>query len=326
MEPITQEQLESLLLELPRITPGGALDAKFYAAHYPETARAPRLGIFSWPRLAASFIAAIIFLFTGLTALAYRDSVTPESALYGIKRAAEKIELALAFGDQNEIDAHLKFSDRRLNEAENAVKRETKMRVLSEMRKAVEESARLTEERIENSEAAEIALAKIESRTEAHVERLNLLMEKFSNDSRDAFERFAGEEDDALARAVEARERATAARENKIEKFRVRFMEREDAFLATEAAPTEKKRGEKAGEEFNKALSMFNALPEEEQEKFEEKIQMAADALKDEKFGRAKGLSWALQNRMENLPHRTNEADNEEPRDTDDIEIERDLY
>ena len=55
--------------------------------------------------------------------LTEKPGILPDSPLYGLKRAAERIRLALTFNDDSKIKLELKYAERRLAEAKEMVKK-----------------------------------------------------------------------------------------------------------------------------------------------------------------------------------------------------------
>lgn len=79
-------------------------------------------GRWSWRRRFASAAAAVTAFTTagGGTAVAFAQDAAPGDTLYGVKRAAEQVQFALELDPQGDAELHVRFAERRLEEAQQA--------------------------------------------------------------------------------------------------------------------------------------------------------------------------------------------------------------
>lgn len=343
MQYLDEKQFEEILSSLPRPERSQKADAAFYeklealAAHKStqETDRVaekttvfekPRLHFWSFPRFAfAGSFAALLIVFAG-TLLAYQASTVRGDILYGWKRAGEKIEIAFAFSADKEIDAHLRFADRRMEEAESLVSLHPSLAwifdtafadesavdlnleearnlefTFADMHGHIKDASRIIEEKISAPEKVEKILEKIEAHTDKHIEKLAALEKRGKRFAKEIIQKAAATEDEYIAAVVEARETAKAAiaLKQKIIKIKLALPEETDGIAAKSektAAAADRKKA--ASAEVMEITKLYGKLLPEERKIFEEKIETAREAMQNEKFGKAKGLSRALKQNL----------------------------
>lgn len=118
--------IEKLLHDLPRFNRSQRADAMFYEKlNNFENDSEESVGFFGlFVRsfaIGAGMAAFVAFIAT--VSVSYRSDVVHGNFLYPVKEFGEKIELAFAFSDEAKIDSHIKFSDRRLEEADSILSR-----------------------------------------------------------------------------------------------------------------------------------------------------------------------------------------------------------
>lgn len=330
MNPLDDKQVEKILGNLPVFERDKKAERIFFEKlHRMAVETKPAAAWFFWPRLrlAGSFVA--LFILAVGTVWAYQPSTTRGHFLYPWKQAAEKVELAFAFTSLQKVDAHLQFSDRRLKEAEYIVGNSTGNPALTswllplalaheedihldspqavnlaltlgDMRSEISQASAIVEKSLTKTADASRALEKIELTADRHLEALVKIEKKAAPEVKKIVKKVADEVDEEVARVVEAREVVSEALVRKEENVKVQFARREEK-------KTEKKveREENAQQEIQETIKLFQALPAKDKEVFAEKIEMALEALEAGKFGRAEGLSRALQNRIEQFPEKS---------------------
>lgn len=324
MQKINDHDVEKLLSSLPRVERDPQHEALFFEKlnrlaqkkELPEKNRHTWRHTFRFPQFVAVITAALLIIFTGSFAWAYQSSVTRGTFLYPLKQMGERVELAFARSPFQKVETHLKFGDRRFEEAGHIVERhptllagalpvakahedeihldtEEKLALaetLRDMRGEVTAASVIIEQSMTKPVEVEKALGRIELATDRHVEGLKKLEKKTKKEVKQIIRLVADEEDAHLATVVEAQEEVKEAMAAKREAITVRFQKREEK---------ETDRKKEAEQEVKATLELFAKLSKSEKKKFELKIEMVQEALKQEKFGRALGLSRALQNRME---------------------------
>lgn len=326
MNPLTEEQIEQLLKQLPHYERNSKAEAVFYRklqASSEGLGEGKKMRFFAWPRFAfATGLVAVLLLTVG-TVFAYQPSVTRDNFLYPLKQTAEKIELASAFSEMDKIDAHLRFSDRRLEEAQNIILENPSLSffvpaalahegevhlssesainfadTLADMHMEVSLASEIVETQIVEPYEADQALTRIENATDRHI----IVLKKFSDhpavEVRTIVEDVSGDEDASLAAMVEAHETVKHALAKKDTSVKVQLKMKL-------RAERKAKREDQATEELNQTQKAFDQLTDDQKKEFSKKIDMAKEALANGKFGRTEGLSRALLRQMKKELHGT---------------------
>ncbi|MBI4994103.1 hypothetical protein HZC21_00455 [Candidatus Peregrinibacteria bacterium] len=348
---LDDKQLEKLLASLPRFEISKQADKKFYAKlnalaeeKFEEQREAlTRPSFFSFPRLAkgaalwrgvnslaslrlglAGAFAALL-LVVGGTVWAYQPSTTRGKLMYPWKQTVEKVELAFAFSDMQKVDAHLKFSDRRLEEAQNIVGKSSSLAFLLKTAFADEGEVELTDEeqanleatledmRSEVTKASEIvvareiapekasqALERIEKTSNQHIETLNNLERRAAKEAKTIVRLVADNEDERLATVMQAREEVKQALEKRERKIKLiinvrreRLEDLKDQFNDE----LRRQRIETAKQQFAQTMEHFENLPQIIKTEFTAEIEKAKQSLETGRFGMAEGLSRVVEMR-----------------------------
>ncbi|GEM_PF-3833130 len=332
MSPINEKQVEKILGSLPRFERDKKAERIFFEKLHGMAAEIePTHGWFMWPRLAFVGSLTAFFILVSGTMWAYQSNVTRGHFLYPWKKSAERIELAYASSSRQKIDAHLRFSDRRLSEAENIISKNPSLawlvpaarahgdeihldtqeeiflaETLTDMRSEVSQASEIVETAMDKIEEIHEALAKIEAITDKHIENLEGLEKRTSKNAKAIVRKIAQEEDDHLSAVLDAEEEIEEARIKKLERVQIKFLRRE---------VKRQQRSQQAQEELQKTFELFESLPEEEQKDLTEKMERAKEALRSGKFGRVKGLSRALKNRIEKNEREPERTEKKEKKD-----------
>src|SRR3989344_4633853 len=99
MEQMTEEQLEKILSEMPKLQRSRNAEISFFESLEASARKTeePSAGFWRIPRFAfAGAFAALIIAAFGGVALSYNSGVTRGHFLYSVKQTAERAELALA--------------------------------------------------------------------------------------------------------------------------------------------------------------------------------------------------------------------------------------
>lgn len=334
MENLSEEQIEKTLRTMPKFELSKKGEALFFkklhALAAEQQEEKAQIQWFTWPRFvfAGSFVAvAALFI---LTIIVYQPTVTHGKALYALKQAGEKVELVFASSSMKKVDAHLKFSDRRLSEAEHIINKSQALAwlirtaladggeidlnpeeslnlelTLADISKETSLASNIIETEISTPSEAMLALSKIEKTAEKHVESLTALGQKTSLHVRQLIQKTVLEEDEKLASTIEEQDKVAEAVALKLDSVEIRILKAE-------------KREYQANEELQKALDLFNSLPEEQKTALAEKMERAKEALQNNKLGRAKGLSRALMNQLEKTVNKQTPNENENKADKKD--------
>lgn len=320
MNPLREESVEKILKQLPVFERSKKAEQVFFEklhrmADLQKVTQPAARNWFAWPRLAFAGSLATLFILVSGTVWAYQSSVTRGHFLYPWKKAVERAELAYASSPLQKVDAHLRFSDRRLDEAHSIIQQNPSLawlfqtafahgdeihldteeeiflaETLTDMRSEVSQASEIVETAMSKVEDVQNALIKIETATDRHLESLDQLEKQTSKNTQAIVKKIAQEEDDHLASVLDAEDEIEEARGKKLEHVQIKLLKRE---------MKREQRHERAEEELQKALELLGSLPEEEQKDFTEKMERAKEALESGKFGRVKGLSKALKNSME---------------------------
>lgn len=324
MNPLHEESVEKILKRLPQFERSKKAEQAFFAKlHRMAKIEHPIRGWFSWPRLSFAGSLATLFILVSGTVWAYQSNVTRGHFLYPWKKAVERMELASASSSLQKVDAHLRFSDRRLEEARSIIQQNPSLawlfqtafahgdeihldteeeiflaETLTDMRSEVSQASEIVETAISALEDLQKALSKIETATDRHLESLEELEKQTSKNAQAVVKKIAQEEDDQLAKVLDAQDEIEEARGKKLERVQIKLLRRE---------LKRQQRSEQAQEALQKTLRLFESLPQEERKDLSEKMERAKEALESGKFGRVKGLSKALKSRMENMERRIEE-------------------
>lgn len=323
MQKLNNQDLEKLLQSLPKVERDRTHEAVFFqklnhlAQKKESFEKKPAWWQgFRFPQFVAAMTALLLIIFTGGFAWAYQPSITQGTFLYPLKKAGERVELAFARSPFKKVETHLRFGDRRFKEAEYIIEHhptllavflstakahgdeihlDTKEKAalaatLRDMYGEVTAASVVIEQSLSKPAEVEKALGRVELTTDRHVEGLKQLEKKTKKEVKQIIHLVTDEEDSHLASVVEAREEVKEAVTAKQEVITIHFKKREEKVA-------DRKR--EAEQEVEETLEIFAQLLTPEKEKFEVKIEMVQEALEQEKFGRALGLSRALQNRME---------------------------
>lgn len=332
MKPLNEQELEKLLKTLPKFERSAQAEAKFFkklesailqrkiAQETENGEQKTAIGWLRWPKLALAGSFAAFILLVGGTFAAYQPTVTRGTFLYPWKQAGERVELAVAFTSLQKVDAHVRFSDRRLEEAENIIAKNPSLawlapkvsahegelhldteeavylaETLADMRQEISLASEIVEVKISQPAEAEKALAKIEVAAQRHVEVLAKMEEKGEVTVKEIVKRIAEEEDEHLAVVVEAREAVKAAGIRKEPRVMIQLKKQVKELKLED-------RKEQAQQELKEAFEFFEKLPEEKKKDLQEKMERAREALEEGKLGRTKGLSRAILNEIERFP------------------------
>lgn len=118
--------IEKLLHDLPRFNRSQRADDMFYEKlnGFVEDSdeSAGFFGLFA-RRFAFGTVALALVAFFATATVAYRSDVVHGNFLYSLKEYGESMELAFAFSAEDKVNAHIRFSDRRLEEANSIISR-----------------------------------------------------------------------------------------------------------------------------------------------------------------------------------------------------------
>lgn len=323
------QEIEKRLAQLPKFERSQKADQAFYAKLYELAGKSSNEDIetknwFSWilsPRFAFAGITAVLLVMVSSVFAAYQPGVTYGHALYGLKRTAEKVELAFAFSPLSKIDAHLNFSDRRLEEANNIMGKSSSLafllqtafadegevgltdeqeqnleKTLEDMKSEVDKAAEIIETRVTEPSRARAALERIEQTTNQHIDTLNRLEKRGQQRIKEIVRRVSGNEDLRMAIVIEAREEVADALEKRKENVQLILKMRHEEINNVKKSIEERR--QEVQKEVQKAIEHLETLPVLDQDKFELKINTVKDAFEKGKFGQAEGLSRAIQKRM----------------------------
>ena len=118
--------IEKLLHDLPRFNRSQRADDMFYEKLNGFTEASDEsagfFGLFV-RRFAFGTAAMALVAFFATATVAYRSDVVHGNLLYPLKEYGESVELAFAFSAEDKVNAHIRFSDRRLEEANSIISR-----------------------------------------------------------------------------------------------------------------------------------------------------------------------------------------------------------
>ncbi len=325
------QEVEKILAEMPKFERSRAADELFYTKLYKAAERAEqaesvdRGNFFSWlksPRFAFVGTFAVLLIMASGVFWAYQPSVTYGHSLYGLKRATEKVELAFAFSPLSKVDAHLNFSDRRLEEANSIMGKPSAVafllqtafadegevdltteeennleKTLDDMKSEVDKAAEIIETRVTEPVRARLALERIEQVTDRHIETLAKLEKRVRPPRiKEMVRRISGNEDLRMAIVAEAREDVAQALEKRERNVKLILQIRRERMADVKDFIEDRRK--EAGQEMQKALQHLETLPLLNQKEFQFKIETVKNAFEKGKFGQAEGLSKAMQKRM----------------------------
>lgn len=316
MNPLNQEPLEKMLGQLPRFTRSSAADATFLkklmAAQPTVSLSTGRPAAYRpffqfWPRFAYAGAFAVFFLLAAGTFAAYQPTVTRGTLLYPWKQAAERVELAAALTPLQEVSAHVRFSDRRMSEAENIVAQnptlawalpvarahgeevhlETEAAVnlaetFEDMHREILAASEVVETKMDAPDGVEVALAKIEEAMARHVERLAILEENGPENVKAIVKKIEEAQKNHREKVTRARGKAKDAEEKKEKQFRADFSERAEKAQERATEKLEKKSEPRAQEKLNKRELRTEEKFEKAEEKHEKLDEAAKNATQDD--------------------------------------------
>ncbi|MEK9132263.1 MAG: DUF5667 domain-containing protein, partial [Patescibacteria group bacterium] len=323
---ISEAEMEQILSAMPKQERSREADKAFYAMLEKDVAsqygqEAQPVGLSFFRKFAIGGVLGVFALFLGTVSWAYNPSVTRGHPLYAFKKTLEKVELSLASSPSDEASVHLAFADRRLDEANHMLQDSPNLAwlgisaakaawidnvqfssetaknfalTLLDMDEEITLAADVVGEKIFEPEVAEKVLIEIENKAEARLTALEKLEEKAPSNVKLVVRNFRQEQHHHIARSVEAREEVRIAVETKGKKVNLAMLKRNSKEQVTSPVVI-------ANEELLNTITIFNRLPVQRRDNFEKKIQMAQQALREGKAGRAEGLSRALQRQIEFL-------------------------
>lgn len=155
-------------------------------------------------RVVVAAVAAVLLLTLGSSsAFAAAQGANPGDALYGVKRASERIALAMRRSPESKAALHLRFAERRLDEIDVLVGKGRDVDALVNDFEAELEAAGVA--------ATDPMLAKIRQRTQRHIAHLTAILSTAPESARAGLER-------AIENAERQGERAEQRRIEKAEK------------------------------------------------------------------------------------------------------------
>ncbi len=296
----SDEQLEKLLKALPRFERNYTADKAFRKTLRGSVSWVQWFGVF---RVALSGGLAMAFIVTSSSVwAAYQPNVTRGHILYPVKKTAENVELVLSFSPQQKMETHLRFSNRRLREAQELItlRDESAASILTEatlneMRTEVLLASQIAQSGIFSTQEARPALQQLESSVENHVTTLTRMGTQNARAIREVLKNSQEREDEHLSTIVEANEEVKDAVKEKRQK--VHFTLLPQITPEVEGAVRNEYRGE-AAHAVTTTRIIFNELAPEQQATLEFRMGRAEEALREGQMGRAQGLSRALQKKM----------------------------
>lgn len=309
----TDEQLEQLLKALPRFDRNKAADKAMHKSLRGSVSWVQWFGVF---RVAISGGLAAVFLMTSTTIFAaYQPNVTRGHILYPVKKTVESVELVLSFSPQQKMATHLRFSNRRLKEAQELItlRDESTASILTEatlneMRTEVLLASQIAQNGIPSLQDVRPALEQLETSVESHVTTLTLMSKQNAKVLHAVLKNSQEMEDEHLSTIVEANEEVKDA---VIEK-------RKKVHFTLIPVKTSEVRNEYRGEAAHAVTTtriIFNELAPEQQAPLEIKMGRAEEALREGQMGKAQGLSRALQKKMGKTKNEENDdEEGESPR------------
>lgn len=333
---LSDEQVEKLLRGLPSFTISARADARFYEAlqakGLPVSTKKNRWTWLSLGKFAALSSMTLVIVAVGGTTLAYSDTVTRGSALYAWKQTGEKIELSFSNGPESEADVHVRFSDRRMHEAENIVAHnpmlgsfvtatfaqdadldgasdttdetpvglETPESVnlaatLNDMEDEVQKATKIVEENEMEPSTADRVLARVEEASDRHARVMARLEERSTNKKIITLINNAGwKQENHIALVVEARQDVQEAIKRKDRKIMVRLS---SPFFVDQVIQSGN-----VTQGFESAAAAINTLPQIERGDFEKKLKVAQDAYNAGRVGVALGLTRSLEKKIVRVP------------------------
>lgn len=150
-------------------------------------------------RAAVALLAAVMLLTLGSgSALAASADTKPGDALYGVKRASERIALALRLSPESKASLHLKFAERRIDEIDAlAAEGKDVTDLAADFAEALEAAA--------GDAKTSKTLTKILERTQKHIAHLNEILDRVPEQAQNGLEK-------AIERAEEHEERTEQRR------------------------------------------------------------------------------------------------------------------
>lgn len=353
---LDDKKLEEMLKSLPQFQMSKKADKMFYAKlntfvkeNFEEEEAPPARSFFAFPRLAFVKVAsfgrinslaslrlglvgafASLLLVVGGTVWAYQPSTTRGKLMYPWKQTAEKVELAFAFSNLQKVDAHLKFSDRRLEEAQNIIGKSSSLafllktafadegevelskeeqknleETLEDMRDEVTKASEIVETRLTAPEKAQKAIERIKTASNKHIETLNNLERRAAKEAKELVRLVADNEDERLAALIPAHEEIKQALEKRERQVKLIINVRRERLSELKHQFNDEirqRRIEMVKEQFSQAMQSFNAMPQTIQQEFANEMEKAKAGLEMGRFGMAQGLSRTIEMRIKFQP------------------------
>lgn len=329
---LDDKKLEEMLKCLPQFQMSKQADKKFYAKlnalaseKFSEEEAPAARSFFAFPRLAFAGAFAALLLVIGGTVWAYQPSTTRGKLMYPWKQTAEKVELAFAFSDMQKVDAHLKFSDRRLDEAQNIIGKSSSLafllktafadegeieltneeqknleETLEDMRTEVTKASEIVETRLTAPEKAQKAIERIKNASNQHIETLNNLERRAAKEAKTIVRLVADDEDERLATLISAHEEVKQALEKRERQVKLIINVRRERLSELKNQFNDESRKQRINmvkEQFSQAMQNFNAMPQTIQQEFANEMEKAKASLEMGRFGMAEGLSRVMEMR-----------------------------
>lgn len=337
---LDDKKLEEMLKSLPQFQMSKQADKKFYAKlnalvkenfseeEAPEALALP--SFFNFPRLAFVGAFASLLLVVGGTVWAYQPSTTRGKLMYPWKQTAEKVELAFAFSDMQKVDAHLKFSDRRLEEAQNIIGQSSSLaflfktafadegeieltneeqknleETLEDMRTEVTKASEIVETRLTAPEKAQKAIERIKTASNQHIETLNNLERRAAKEAKTIVRLVADDEDERLATIMQAHEEIKQALEKRERQIKLIINVRRERLSELKNQFNDdlrQRRVEEVRQNFTEAMQRFETMPQNIKQEFTAEMEKAKASLEMGRFGMAEGLSRTIEMRIKFQP------------------------
>lgn len=348
--PLTEQQLETILKNLPRHQRDEQRERLFYAKlqemsakktahHRAEPKEAVSWFSFSWRRFSLVGGFALVVLMASTVVLAYQPSVTRTSILYPVKQFGEKIELSFAGTSLEQVDTHLRFSDRRLDEANYMLSDSPSLALFIQTAKAdapatdqgeidspqeIALSETLDDMHSEVSQASDILatsneaapeveprLEKIEKALGHHVEVLNAIQKTHSAKVKKIVNKVIEDQDDKLANVLDAHDRFTTELETQMKKAGANPNQVKVAvtFAHQNAKLRREQHMTQAQAAVTHIVQEYDKLPPTEKNALTESVSNAQEALTEGHFGVARGLSKKVQRHIKELEEKVTKTE-----------------
>lgn len=335
---LDDKKLEEMLKCLPQFQMSKQADKKFYAKlnalasekFSEEEEPVAERSFFAFPRLASLRLGLVgafasLLLVVGGTVWAYQPSTTRGKLMYPWKQTAEKVELAFAFSDMQKVDTHLKFSDRRLEEAQNIIGKSSSLafllktafadegeieltneeqknleETLEDMRTEVTKASEIVETRLTAPEKAQKAIERIKNASNQHIETLNNLERRAAKEAKAIVRLVADDEDERLATLISAHEEVKQALEKRESQVKLIINVRRERLSELKKQFNDdlrQRKVEQARQNFTETMQRFDVMPQTMKQEFTAEIEKAKASLEMGRFGMAEGLSRVMEMR-----------------------------